>query len=79
MKHLLSIASTLVLGSALALGACSKEKKADPVKADPPAAAPAATAPAAAAPAATTPPAAAPATGEAKPEDKPKEEAKGGW
>jgi ABC-type oligopeptide transport system substrate-binding subunit len=52
MKNLLSIASTLIIGSALALGACGKDKKpsttdpavtepakTDPAKADPNAAA----------------------------------------
>src|ERR1700733_3744659 len=57
MKHMLTIVSSLIIGSALALAACGGEKKAaapDPAAA--PAAAPAT--PAAATPAATTPSAA---------------------
>jgi len=44
MKNILSIASTLLLGSALALTACGKDKK--PAAADPAAAEPAKTDPA---------------------------------
>jgi ABC-type oligopeptide transport system substrate-binding subunit len=70
MKNVFSIVSTLVLGSALALSACNKDKK------------PAATDPAKTEPAAMEP--AKPADGAAKPADpaaKPDEAkpASGGW
>jgi len=74
MKHSLSIATSLILGLALTLTACGKDKKpaAEPMKTEPAAAAktePAATPPAATAPAAPADP--------AKPEDK--KDDKGGW
>jgi hypothetical protein len=70
MKRSLTIVSTLLIGSALALGACGKDKK--PATADPAAAAPAATAPAATDPAAPAAP--------AKPDDKKADDkGGGGW
>jgi hypothetical protein len=65
MKHLLS---TLIIGSALMLTACGKDKK--PTTTDPAATEPAKTDPAKADPAKGEP-----AAGEAKTDDKPK----GGW
>ena len=67
MKNLLSIASTLVLGSALALTACGKDKK---TTTEPAATEPAKTDPAKADPAAAAAP---------KADDKKDEKAGGGW
>jgi hypothetical protein len=69
MKHLLTIASTLLLGTALTLTACGKDKK--PASTEPAAAEPAKPDPASADPAKPEPTAGDPA----KPADKPK----GGW
>lgn len=65
MKKILSLATTLVIGSTLALTACGKDKKAATT-----------TEPAKTEPAATE--ATAPAADPAKPEEK-KEEPKAGW
>ena len=70
MKHPLSIATSLVLGCALTLTACGKDKKPTPEPAK-------ATEPAAAAPAKTDPAAPAAPAAAAKPEDK--KDDKGGW
>ncbi|MEO7730330.1 MAG: hypothetical protein ABIY55_05120 [Kofleriaceae bacterium] len=72
MKHSLSIATSLILGCALTLTACGKDKKpaAEPVKAEPAATAPAA--PAATPPATPAAPA-DPAKADGKKDDK------GGW
>jgi len=63
MKNMLTIVTTLIVGSTLALGACGGKKATT-------------TEPAAAAPA---DPKAAPTADETKAADKPKEETKGGW
>jgi ABC-type oligopeptide transport system substrate-binding subunit len=68
MKNILSIVSTLVIGSALALTACGKDKK--PSTTDPTATDPAKTDPAKADPTAATPKA-----DDKKADDKPA----GGW
>jgi hypothetical protein len=69
MKNILSLASTLIIGSALALGACGKDKK--PAANEP--------APAAAAPAADPNKPADPNAPAAPAGDKAAEEKKGGW
>lgn len=85
MKHPLSIATSLVLGCALTLSACGKDKKPAPEPAkttEPAAAAPAKPDPAAPAAAAKPDPAApAAAADPAKPDDKKddKKDDKGGW
>lgn len=71
MKNLLTLASTLLLGLALTLTACGKDKK--PAQTDP-----AKTEPAAAEPAKTDPAAAQPAAAEPKADEK-KADSKGGW
>ena len=74
MKHLLTIASTLLLGTALTLTACGKDKK--PASTEPAAAEPAKPDPAKGDPASADPAKPEPTAGDpAKPADKPK----GGW
>ncbi|HEU4735030.1 MAG TPA: hypothetical protein VFT22_44370 [Kofleriaceae bacterium] len=69
MKNALTLVSTLIIGSTLALGACGKDKK------------PATTEPAAAEPAKTEPAKTDPAAAPAKPDEKKADEkpAGGGW
>jgi len=72
MKNVLSIVSTLFIGSALMLTACGKDKK-EAAKAEP-----AVVEPTKAEPAVVEPAKADPAAAAAKPEDK-KADDKGGW
>jgi len=67
MKNILTIASTLLIGSALTLTACGKDKK------------PAAAEPAAAEPAKTDPAKTDPAAAQPKADDKAKAGGGGGW
>ena len=67
MKNILTIASTLLIGSALTLTACGKDKK------------PAAAEPAAAEPAKTEPAKTDPAAAQPKADDKAKAGGGGGW